>query len=885
MMDFSSVIKLSISLLLLQVSIISGSAQGIRGRVTSEEGEPLAYATVFARNLNDGIPTNQEGWFEWKLPVGNYDIIVQYLGYQSKLQTIEVKEGWVNKDFILETRTFGLQEVEVKGGQEDPALTVIRKAISKAKFHRLQVQEYKMMVYIKGTGELTNAPFFLKKKLKEEGVGLNEAYTSESVSKIHFKQPNEITETVISIRSTGENNQTSPAPYIGASFYDDQINGVISPLSRSAFVYYRFRLEGNFFDNGVLVNKIRVIPRSKGEKVFDGYIYIIEDLWAIHGLDLKTSLMGFDIRVTQQYAPVEEKIWMPLTHTYTFGGKFFGFAGEYQYLASTRDYTITLNPDLMVETEILDEKVENVPDQVKKLDKTTSPIEQLDQADQMSRKDFRKMVNAYEKEALKEMEQAEVILERNYKVDSLATKRDLTYWDSIRPVPLTEKEIKGYIRDDSLAVVEVAKESDEDSVAQKAKRKFQPLDFLTGGEYNFGKGRSAGFHTNWTKMSFNTVEGFKIGFSGFYRAEKSTKMADSVTNYLRSWNFRPEFRYGFASKKVYGAMHIRRSVTKGRPGHTWGIEAGRFIYQYNEENPINEQVNALYSLLFRQNYMKLYEKHFARFYFAHRITDAFTYRTNIRFEERLKLENHSDYSFYNKPERTYSANLQANLEAENQAFNNNKALLVNGSLEWRPGLKYSVRNGRKFPLMETAPLINLDYNMGIPSSFGGSGAANFDHLELGITHSVNFGVSGKLDFNIRAGTFFDSPQVYFMDYKHFGGNRTIFSNIGAASNYRFLDYYQYSTEGSYLSSIMHYQFRKFLFTQLPVLRFSGVRENLFLNYLKTKNSPHYLELGYSLDNLYRIFRVEFGAGFENGQYKRGGMRFGIATFIQVSMDE
>ena len=124
-----------------------------------------------------------------------------------------------------------------------------------------------------------------------------------------------------------------------------------------------------------------------------------------------------------------------------------------------------------------------------------------------------------------------------------------------------------------------------------------------------------------------------------------------------------------------------------------------------------------------------------------------------------------------------------------------------------------------------------------------------------------------------------------MDYKHFGGNRTIFSNMGAASNFRFLDYYQYSTAGPYFSSIMHYQFRKFLFTQLPVLRFSGIRENLFFNYLKNENAPHYWELGYSLDNLYRIFRVEIGAGFENSTYKRGGIRFGIATFIQINVGE
>ena len=107
--------------------------------------------------------------------------------------------------------------------------------------------------------------------------------------------------------------------------------------------------------------------------------------------------------------------------------------------------------------------------------------------------------------------------------------------------------------------------------------------------------------------------------------------------------------------------------------------------------------------------------------------------------------------------------------------------------------------------------------------------------------------------------------------------------MGVASNYRFLDYYRYSTQSQYISGIVHYQFRKFLLTQLPMLRFSGVRENIFFNYLKTQNSPHYWEIGYSLDNLFRIFRIEMGAGFENDMYQRGGVRFGIASFINISI--
>lgn len=863
-------------------------AQGIRGKVSTADGEPLPFASVYIRNLEDGVPTNENGLYEFRLKPGFYDVIVQYLGYKSKLETVEVKDAWITLDLVLEPQIYNLSEVEVRAGAEDPALTIMRKAISKAKYHRLQLQKYSTTVYLKGTGQLTDAPFFMKKTLEEEGLKLDEAYTSESVSRITFTLPDKVEERVISIRTNGDNQGTSPAPYIQTSFYQDQINEIISPLSRSAFSYYQFKYEGSFFDQNVMVSKIKVTPRSRGERVFEGYIYIIEDLWAIHSLELKTSLYGFSITAKQQYAPVAENVWMPLTHRYKFGGKIFGFAGEFNYLASTREYEVLLNPDLIKVPEIIDEKIEEVPQGAPKAKSSLSALEQLASEEPKTRKEYRKLLNEYEKESLKEEQVAEkqdVVSERFYSVDTLAKKRDLSYWDSIRPVPLTLKEIEGYKRDDSLAVVEKAKMSEVDSVAKKARTGFKPMDMIMGGSYAFGKGVSLGFRTNLTKLSFNTVEGWKVGMGFFYRKYSEVKLADSVNRIRKSFNIEPELRYGFSSERFYGKVNFRWSHTQPTSGQTWGLEGGRYIYQFNDENPIQEQVNAAYSLLVRRNYMKLYEQDFVRAYWSHRINYGLTYRVNFLLADRKELFNNSDYSFYNKPEREYSPNQPENVEASAETFEDNQIAKLQVAVEWRPGLTYTIRDGRKSPNYDRSPLLTFTYQKAMSGLIDDPDASKFDLIEAGVKHDFKFGVSGRLDFNVRAGTFLNNDRVYFQDYMHFGGNRTIFSNFGPASNYRLMDYYKYSTNTSYVSGIANYQFRKFLLTQLPMLRFSGVRENIFVNYLKTENSPHYTEIGYSLDNLFRIFRLELGVAFENGEYLRSGPLFGIATFINVNIED
>lgn len=880
--------KYFLSLVLLFLSsfhLVQG--QGIKGAVTTQEGEALPFASVYIRNLQDGVPTNENGEYEFKLSPGLYDVVVQHLGYASQILTVEIKSDWVIVDFSLEPQLINLSQVEVKSGAEDPALTVMRKAIAKSTYHRLQLQRYAMTVYLKGSGQLTDAPFFLKKKLAEEGLKLNEAYTSEAVSRITFTLPNKIEEKVISIRTNGENQGTSPAPYIQTSFYQDQVNEVVSPLSKSAFLYYQFTFQGSFFDQDVLVNKIKVTPRSRGERVFEGFIYIIDDLWAIHSLDLKTSVLGFQVLVRQNYAPIAPNVWMPLTQKYTFGGKVFGFAGQFHYLVSTRDYDIKLNPDLTHKPELVDEKIQEAPLNTQKFSKSVSSLEQLASEQPKTQKEYRKLLNQYEKEVYKERQEEEkkgVVSERNYEVDTLARKRDLAYWDSIRPVPLSLKEIEGYKRDDSLAIIEAAKKSEVDSIAKKARTKFKPQDLILGGSYSFGKGKSVGFPVNLTKFSFNTVEGYKLGLGFYFRKVKEIKLPDSVSRVRKVFRIDPEFRYGFSSEQWYGKVGIRRSINKPNSGVNWGVSGGRFAYQFNPEDPIQEQVNAAYSLYAKRNYLKLYEQDFVQATWGQRRSPSLSYQLTFLWATRRHLENTTDYSFSKNLKRDYAANTPFNVEAGEETFSNHQASKFKATLDWRPGLTYSIRNGRKIPNYERAPLLSFTYQKAMPLGSISGLAADFDQLETSLKHDFSFGVSGKLEFNVTAGTFLNNRQVFFQDYKHFGGNRTLFSSMGAASNYRVMDYYRYSTSGSYVSSIAHYQFRKFIFTQLPMLRFSGVRENIFVNYLKTQHSPHYTEIGYSLDNLFRIFRVELAAGFENGQFLRARPLFGVATFLTISID-
>ena len=143
----------------------------------------------------------------------------------------------------------------------------------------------------------------------------------------------------------------------------------------------------------------------------------------------------------------------------------------------------------------------------------------------------------------------------------------------------------------------------------------------------------------------------------------------------------------------------------------------------------------------------------------------------------------------------------------------------------------------------------------------------------------DLGVRASIDFEIEAGAFLNNNSLEFMDYKHFRGNRMLFVPLNVTGGFRMLDYYRHSTQEEYFSFLSHIRFRKLLFTHIPAVRFAGIRENLFVNYLNTPTSDNYMEVGYTIDNIFRIFRLEFIQSFQGWEAKEFGVRIGVSSIF------
>lgn len=899
--------RLSVLVLLTFLVRVAAYAQpvrtGLRGTVKTKAGEALPYAPITINNSapanrNTGTITNTEGRYEIALAPGRYDVVFQYLGYQTVRKSVEIGDGFATLDVVLEEQAYRLAEVQAKAGNEDPAYTIMRRAIAKSRFHQLQVQGFTARNYGKASFTVQKLPAvasLFKKQLAEAErdfnfkVGIPILY--EAVSEITFRPPAQYQRRIIATRNS-QVDQVVPFSFSLGSFYAPKIAGNVSPLSPAAFAYYKFEYEGTFSEQGVEVSKIRVIPRSWGEGVFRGVIFIIENTWALHSFQLEyRSSQGFTTNTRATLAPIKG-VWLPVNMRFESNGSFFGVDFTAQGVISQTYNQLTVNPAFVDDVPVIDEKKEKPAATLSKGDiKSGSFADNVKKQKELTTKNFKQLVNEYEKQQFKERKRrgddVQVVRNDSTVVDSLAGKRGTMFWDSLRSVPLTTAETISYSRYDSLRVVREVK-AKADSLKGKKKDKVTPVGFVLGtANFKLTPRTNLVWISPLTNIEYNTVEGYTLrgGLRLNHRASRSDSLRaplvfrDGPRSYVGAVG-----RYQFGRKQLvgYGEAGLRF-----RSGNVAG-SAGRYFYQFNPENPISPALNTITTLLFKQNFIKLYDKQFARLTGdVQTLGDRLTLTGSVEYAKRSEVGNYREdlKPWINWKNRTYTPNQPVNAEVPTN-FSTHNALTFDATARLNLGrIRYRIRNGARITLPNRdAPELLLNYRRGILSGVTGINKNanfspfNYHFVQAYLSQSVETGIRSRLSYRVGAGTFIGSTNPYFIDFKHFAGNEFWFQQGDPVSTFRLLPYYQYSTGQRFAEGHLLGEFRKLLITQITVLRLLDLRENLFVHYLATPASQNYTEVGYGLNGLVPqvlpFFRLEVIGQFQNGTYQGLGYRVG-----------
>ncbi|GJM28698.1 MAG: membrane protein [Cyclobacteriaceae bacterium] len=790
----------------------------VEGKVTDENGSGLGFATIHQKNTTNGTTSNALGYYTLELTENTNNLVFQYVGYRTEERTVNRDSGVIQLDVEMIPELVELDAVVVSAQSEDPAYAIIRKAIANRKKHLSETADYRCEVYIKGMQRLDQVPGTVLGIPIAVDTGI--VYLSESVSQFSFEQPNKVKERVISSKVSGDNRAFSfnQASDMLINFYENQIyaeglseRSFISPIAENAQLFYRYELLGTTRENGRVLNKIKVIPRRDHDPSFSGEIYIIDGTWRIHSLNLlltKTHQIEFvdSLSVRQVMAPVttpdNKEVWMVLTQQFDFLLNAFGFKGYGYFVGVYRDYQVNLG--------------------------------------------FNK--GHFSNEIVK--------------VEPKSNQKDSSYWNNIRPIPLTIDEIADYHIKDSLQIVKDSKPY-QDSVDRKS-NKITPVNILITGKtiQNSFHQRSWNFPPLIQMLQYNTVE----GFVPYFRSSFTRRFED-----FSYYRISPELRYGFSNQRFNARLNFRYYYNPMQFASI-GFSGGRFIEQLNEDSPLQPIDNSLYTLFLEKNYLKIFEKlHFTLRHHLE-ITNGLYLTGILEWAQRNPLENTTDYTFRDRTERAFTPNFPDNQELESTSFEKHQVFLLNARIRWQPGQKYIRRPYRKFITKTTYPSLWLEFQAAIPDVLGAD--LQYQRLNGGVSHDFKLGMVGAGHISMEAGGFLNKDSVSFVDFKHFNGNRTIFGHF-KLGNFQLLDYYYYSTIKPYFQGHYEHHFNGFIFNKIPLLRQTKIQAVSALNYLHTVESKSYWEVGLGIEHIFKIIRVDYFHSWQAGMHQRSGVRLGV----------
>lgn len=811
-----------IFLLILSVSV---SAQTITGRVTNQQNEALSFASITIKGTTSGVAANTNGTYVLHLPAGTYTLVCGHVGYQTTEKTVTVSQDTTSLDFQLSTISYSLQEVVVKNGGEDPAYAIIRNAIRKRPEYEKELHKFQCSVYIKGRLQLRNYPTrFLGQPVdfgdgdtsKKKIIFLSETEARYSVDQQHAKVE------VLSTRVSGNSDGYGfSIPQI-ISFYNNNIQigrnlnprGFISPIADHALNDYNYHFAGSFFDKGIMINRIRVIPKRKFEPLFNGYIDIMENSWRIYSVQLtllkENALQVLDtLSIEQTYLPyhgtwvIKQQVIYPSVNLLGFDG-FGDFVQVYDHFNFAPRF-----PRFFFDQTLL-------------------------------------------------------------KFDDSAQKKSAVYWDSIRPVPLQPAEIADYQKKDSLEL----KRKDPrylDSVDRHRNRINLMGVLLTGQEFNRETRHFSLYEPALINLiDFNTVEGLVFTYNPEFQKSWGKNQLSLI----------PVMSYGFSNRHFNA--HLTGSLALGgRYPRELFFSGGQRVFQFNNDQPQFTRSNTALSLIFRENFMKLYQARFARLGFRQGIGQGLTLTGTAEFQDRSPLVNTSDYTWARKTRPAYTPNYP--FEISNSNIPPHKALSARLDISWQPGARYIAFPDRNLEIGSKYPTIHGSITQGIANLLGSD--VNYTKWSLGATGNINLKIAGSFRYHVKLGGFLNTATVYTPDYTHYMANRDLFAT-GYLNGFQLMYYYQFSNIARlYTEAHMEYHLNGILSNKIPVIKKLNWFFVIGANGLHISNSQYYYECFFSVENIFRIGRVDFVQAFLPGGARTSGITISLAGLLQGHKQE
>lgn len=847
-------------------------SQTFKGRVVSSNGEPIPYASLYLRELQSGFTTDDNGYFQTTVKSGQYICDVSSLGYVQQTFTLDIPAGGLEKNITLAERVYRLSEVHISKNSEDPAYAVMRQAIARAPYYRTHVKSYTAETYLKGTGKLKKIPGILKlsKEVREESKKyMGKLFLIEEQRKVTFSAPDKWDNEILAYSNSFPEEVNINLETTNINFYQPKLFGMISPLNPSAFSYYRFKLEGFYKEGNYMINKVKVIPKKDNPNLISGYLYIPENLWCVSNANITVNLNTIKANVVITCNEIKPAVFLPTSISIQADFSAMGVKAEASYLSAIQYNNIETVSATLASSHIntnttpsaSNTSVTKKTTLSKKQQKVKEKIEELTSKEELSNREAYKLAKLVSQSVeLQDTTKSKHKYEKklrtyNAQTDSLANKRDSTYWKNVRSVPLRPEEMESYAYKEKLTMMNDSVKKDSTHKSNFGK-KF--MNTLLMGQTFYSENKRA-----WIKVGdlisfvpeYNFVDGLWVG---------ATLKAGIKLNESSNLNFIPKAYYTTARKEWIGTGAFELDYSPRRLGKL-SLEGGITSTDFNQESGESRRINMLASLLFARNDIKFFERKYLFIKNDVELINSMMLSAKLSWERRSALENHAHRSIFR---REGSTNIPVNPAYTDMPRHD--ALKTSFAIEYTPAHYYRMIRGKKVYEPSRYPTFRLAYERAFPHGENSTLASVYHRIELSAYQQINFGLFNTLSWYINGGTFQGKENMQFPDYKHFATTKFPVTERSFSNGFSLLDNYAYSTSDHWGQANLAYYTPYLLIKHLPFLKQKRFDEALHVRSLWVYDRKIYTEVGYSL-GMSTLLRAGVFVGFERLKYRSVGV--------------
>ena len=777
----------------------------------ADSGDPIPFANVIFKGTTVGETTQFDGTYSIETSQKVDSVIASYIGYRP--QVIVIKKGLKQKiDFQLVEEIVNLEEV-VFVAEENPAFVIMRHVVDHKKENdkrSLEAYEYESYTKIEVDIDNISEKFKANKQMNkivsvldsiqiiagDNGKPILPVFFSEAISKYYVRHNPDMRHEYIlktKVNGLGLTDGTFTSQLVGSTYQ-----------------------EYNFYRNYMtILEKEFVSPLTNGWKGIYNY-YLIDSLEI--GDDFCYRL-DFEPKRKNDLA-FKGSIWITqndyaLKQIDVSVGKSANL-NYIEKLKITQELAKTVaGPWLPIKTRVLidlNQPTEEIAGMLAKFFISNNDIEVNQPRDDSF---YRLPVD----------------------MDEEVRQSDDLYWKTNRHESLTKSEINVFHMVDTLKKI------------PSIKTYIDLAKFAYSGYYRVGKFMLGPYPSF---LGYNDIEGLRLGFGG-----------ETTFQFSDKWVFRGIIGYGFTDEKWKYKAGVDYILSR-KPWMKLGVEIREdvdpvyFTYREIDEQGLFYTFNRFGTLRRPFNHSKY------QFSFNNQLVRDVNTRLVLRYD---KLDPVFEFSYYDDIIKPLS---------ERNTIQNITTTEARFQIEWAKDRKYLIDdNDRVSGGLGRYPIVRLSFTAGMPLI---DSDLMYQKLGFEFIKKINLGEIGTSFFKLE-GEYILGNVPYPILQNHIGNETPFYTSFA----YNLMDNFEFTTD-SYVSMNYRHHFEGKILNHIPLLRalklrlvgeakvlYGGIRQenidimvpiiglngNVVQQFGVLNIDMPYVELGYGIENIFKIFRIDF----------------------------